>query len=222
MLTARPHLPDLALIMPEYAIDTVSPFPSQSSHIKSALADLVSVYKLDPVHWDKLNQSDMVMPLDFGNFVNHFVSPHTKVQKIQRVLSKEINNVIVAAMFKDLVLAPQSEDEIGPAWLQYRREFHIQKPDANRWATALPTTRDLRLSNMEYHIATQHNFGLSPFSTNPLQRAVCQNPGCAVDLHLDPEQPFACIHERKRGRNRQHNNVQTILERFIRACGGRV
>ena len=51
----------------------------------------------------------------------------------------------------------------------------------------------------------------------------CLNsPICSVNLLADQQHPFACKPVMKRGRNIQHNNVQTILERFVRESYGRV
>jgi hypothetical protein len=217
---AIPFLSDLAVRCPSVAVDTAA-VPSQVSHIKTALTDLVGLYSLDPIRWQNLNNIDMIMPLDFDEFVRHFVHPSTRVLKIQREVSKELNFLRACALFRDLEVAAESSDD-HEAFLQYRRNFHLRKPDANLWATALPTSRDLRLSNMEYHIAVQNNLGLDAFVYPAHQSVRCCHSDCNVDLLQDPEHPFTCIQNRKRGRNRQHNNVQAILERMIRACGGRV
>jgi hypothetical protein len=51
----------------------------------------------------------------------------------------------------------------------------------------------------------------------------CLNsPNCTANLLTDLQHPFSCKPVMKCGRNIQHNNVQTILERFVRECYGRV
>jgi hypothetical protein len=211
VFSAVPLLPDVARL--QYV---GADFLSQSSRIRQALLRLVSDYHLDPEAWDRINAEGMVMPLDFNAFVQVFSNPSTKIRKIQRAINHELTRI----RFESI----KASFDASADRAQQRRQWHMRQSGAHLWALVLPTTQDLVLSNIAYHIAVQNSFGFCPVAYAPGRVRVkcCNSPNCNVNLLEDLQHPFSCKPVMKRGRNIQHNNVQTILERLVRACGGRV
>jgi len=158
------------------------------------------------------------MPLIFDDFVTFFSAPDRHVGKIQREVGKHLQSARAAALAAIFAADPDPTQSL--------RQWHIACRGANLWTTALPTSREFRLSNLEYHAAVQFNLGLRPFSYPAVGGPVpCAhtNPRCAqVDLRSDLEHPLCCNNERKKGRNLQHNNVQHFVESLARACNARV